>query len=329
MQPHKKILFSIVLILLSAKIFAGGTISVDARFDSAQILIGDQMYLNMVVTQPVGVKVMFPVFTDSIVSKIEVLSSLPADTTHIDANNIKVTKKYLVTCFDSGLYQTQPLKFAFFNGTTTDTLVSAPIMLAVNTLQVKDPSKIADIKGVIEIPLTLKEILAYTGIGLAILLAILLIAYVIWRWKTHKPILGIFAKPAEPAHVIALRELERIQREKLWQRGFIKEYYSGITDAVRTYIEARFEVPAMESTSEEIISRLKTIDVIEKSLITKLTEMFSLADLVKFAKMEPAPNENENIWAVAYDFVKNTIPVVATEPSVNEKKEEPEGKDVK
>ncbi|HEY9122754.1 MAG TPA: hypothetical protein VIO15_00335, partial [Bacteroidales bacterium] len=112
-------------------------------------------------------------------------------------------------------------------------------------------------------------------------------------------------------------------------RGFIKEYYSGITDAVRTYIEARFEVPAMESTSEEIISRLKTIDVIEKSLITKLTEMFSLADLVKFAKMEPVPNENENSWAVAYDFVKNTIPVVATEPSVNEKKEEPEGKDVK
>ena len=93
-------------------------------------------------------------------------------------------------------------------------------MLAVNTLQVKDPSKIADIKGLIEIPLTLKEILTYIGIGLGCLLLILLVAYVLWRWKNKKPILGIFAKPAEPAHVIAFRELERLQREKLWQRGF-------------------------------------------------------------------------------------------------------------
>lgn len=329
MKLHKKILFSVVLFLITSKVFAGGTISVDARFDSAQILIGDQMYLNMVVTQPVGVKVQFPTFTDSIVDKIEVISSLPTDTVHLDANNIKITKKYLVTSFDSGLYQTKPLKFAFFNGTTTDTLVSAPIMLAVNTLVVKDPSKIADIKGLIEIPLTLKEILAYTGIGLGILLVILLIVYVIWRWKNKKPILGLFTKPAEPAHVIAFRELERLQREKLWQRGFIKEYYSGITDAVRTYIEARFEVPAMENTSEEIVSKLKTFDIIEKPLLTNLSEMFKLADLVKFAKMEPDPNENENSWTVAYDFVKNTMPAVATEPSVGENKEMAEVKEMK
>ena len=93
MKLHKKILFFVVLFLMTSKVFAGGTISVDARFDSAQILIGDQMYLNMEVTQPVGVKVQFPTFTDSIVDKIEVLSSLPADTVHLDANNIKGLQK--------------------------------------------------------------------------------------------------------------------------------------------------------------------------------------------------------------------------------------------
>ena len=111
--------------------------------------------------------------------------------------------------------------------------------------------------------------------------------------------------------------------------GFIKEYYSGITDAARTYIEARFEVPAMESTSEEIVSRLKTFDIIEKSTLIKLSDMFSLADLVKFAKLEPDPNENENSWTVAYDFVKNTMPAMATEQPVGENIDVAEVKEVK
>jgi hypothetical protein len=164
----------------------------------------------------------------------------------------------------------------------------------------------ADIKGIEKVPFTFAEIMRYVLIILGILLIIAIIAYIIIRIKQNKPIIPVF-KPAEPAHVIAFRELEKLKNEKLWQQGQFKQYYTRLTDIIRQYIENRYNVFAMESTSEEIVSDLKKLEIENKKVLENLAQMLEISDLVKFAKAEPLPEENENSWKYSNDFVLNTM----------------------
>jgi hypothetical protein len=61
---------------------------------------------------------------------------------------------------------------------------------------------------------------------------------------------------------------------------------------------------AQEMTSDEIMEALKgqTSD----GLMSRLRNLFSTADLVKFAKGIPEPFENEVNLGIAFDFVENT-----------------------
>lgn len=307
----KLVLFA--LLLFSAlNLSYSQEISVKAAFDSTAILIGDQIFFTISVEQPSEAKVEFPVLQDSIISKIEIVSQLPADTSFTNLKTIRVTRKYLITSFDSGDYKIDFLKFPYKLRGRTDTVLSNALMLYVRAIPIKDANKIADIKGVIEIPFTFKEALPYIAWGLGGILLIVLLAYVYLRWKQKKPIFGLLEKPADPPHVTALRDLEKLKSEKLWQQGFYKQYYSRLTDIIRAYIEGRIKIPALESTTDEILGALRGSDLIDNSLQSELKEMLSVSDLVKFAKAEPLADENENAWRFANDFIMKTYkdPVV-------------------
>jgi hypothetical protein len=123
--------------------------------------------------------------------------------------------------------------------------------------------------------------------------------------KKNKPLLPTRTS-IEPAHVIALRNLDLLKEAKLWQQGQVKQYYTNLTDIIRIYIEQRFEVPAMEQTSDEILASLRKIAIEDESCFAALKEILLLADLVKFAKALPLPNENESNILNAYLFVNHT-----------------------
>jgi len=297
----------LVVVLPVQVLMANPSIRVDARFDSAQILIGDQIYLTVAVEQPRNAKVVLPNFRDSLAGKIEILKIFPIDTQVLDNGRVRILQRYLVTSFDSGVYQVGPVVFPYQYDNVADSIISDPVTLTVNTIPIKDPTKIADIKSIIRLPLTFKELLPFMAISLLFLLLVAAGIYAYLRWKQKKPLFPFMEKPAEPAHVIAFRELEKLKAAKLWQQGNYKEYYSRLTDIVRAYIEARFGVPAMESTTPEIYQTLLALDTIPKSLTDELHQMLQLADLVKFAKAEPLPDENDNAWHTAYQFVSKTL----------------------
>jgi len=296
----------LTLVLLSSGTFAQ-QILIKAGFDGDSILIGDQINFHLVVEQPSNVKVTFPTITDSLVSKIEVLQPAKVDTAQIGNGNIRIHKQYIITCFDSGVYKVDPLKFYAGSGANRDSFATQPVKLVVVTIKLKDNKTIADIKNVIQIPLTFAEILPYMLIGIGIWLLIAFIIYIIIRIKQKKPIFGFSEKPKEPAHVIAFRELEKVKGEKLWQKGQTKEYYTKVSDIVRAYFEDRFNIPALESTSDEILLQAKSIEIIDNRTVEELKQLLELADLVKFAKVEPMPDENENSWQKAYEFVNKTF----------------------
>ena len=122
-----------------------------------------------------------------------------------------------------------------------------------------------------------------------------------------KPVFESANKEPEIApHILALNELDRIKNEKLWQQGRSKEFHTQLTDVLRIYIEKVFDINSMEMTSEEILMNLKTMQNEQKSAYSGLKQILQLADLVKFAKWNALPDENELSLMNAFLFVNQT-----------------------
>lgn len=165
-----------------------------------------------------------------------------------------------------------------------------------------------DIKGPHGAPFKIEEILdliyLYGGIALALGLLIWLFIY-LRKKRNGEGRTFIKAKPKEPAHIIALRELDKIKDAKLWEHHKVKEFYTQVSNIIRAYIEHRYDQPAMELTSIEIFNAIKYLDIDKKSM-EQLRQVLELADLVKFAKFDPLADENALTLMNAYFFVNQT-----------------------
>ncbi len=307
----------------------GQPVKVTATLDSARILIGDQINLKLEVEKPAGLKIRFAQIPDSLAGKIEVLKKSGIDTTRMKDNSLKLVQNLLITCFDSGSYQIPPFRFDVSEPGKNDSLFTDWLTLKVMTLQIDTAKGPTDIKLPYDAPLTLKEVTPYM-MGIILIGAILfLLLYSIKRKKKNMPLFVKPQKPKEPAHIIALRELDRIKEEKLWQKDKIKEYYSDVTEVLRVYIEDRFEIPAMEQTSNEILTSIqRNRNLINDRTLNYLTQILPLADLVKFAKYYPLPDDHSIVLANAYLFVNETKieEIKKPEPPVNEENSEQEEK---
>jgi hypothetical protein len=278
-------------------------LKINARFDSTSILIGDQVKLRIEVDQPKDAKVHFPVFADTLASKIKVVKVFPPDTVPKNGN-LHIQQDVLVTSFDSGYHYVAPLVFPFEMGTVKDSIRSAQLYLIVLTVPMGNAKDINDIKPPYNASFTIAEILLYILIGVGVII----LAFVTWFLvkKFRKEPIFTIRKPVEPAHIVALRELDKLRTEKLWQQNKGKEYYTRLTEIIRVYIEQRYEIIALELTSDEIIQALRNVMVEDINSIDLLRKMFVTADLVKFAKLQTLPDENEINLLNAYQFVNNT-----------------------
>ncbi len=300
---------SLLLVLLLPP-FAGvraQTAQLDVRFDSTYILIGDQIGFHVVLEQSGPVTVTFPEWKDTLIKAIEILKVAPRDTVATQDGRLRISQDLVITSFDSGLHFVPPIPFPLYAGGTRDTLFSPGAGLQVFSLPLDTAQAIFDIKPVYRMPVTIREIWA---VARWVLLGMLLLAALIFLWlvavRKKKPLELFRTRVIEPPHVVALRDLEQLRGEKLWQNGQIKPYYTRLTDIVRTYISGRYGVNAMESTSDEILAGLKDVGFNDALLYGKLERMFSCADLVKFAKMTPHPTENDTYMLDAVLFVNTT-----------------------
>lgn len=107
-----------------------------------------------------------------------------------------------------------------------------------------------------------------------------------------------------PADVIALRDLNKLENEKIWQKGHIKEYYSILSEIVRRYIGCKFNFIALEITTNEILEELA--NSINAEQLNNLRTLLERADLAKFAKSKPLENDNNESMLLAKQFVDST-----------------------
>ena len=283
---------------------------VEASIDSAAILIGEQTKIHLSITTPQNASVQLPFVSDTIVGGIEVLDISKPDTILSKDGLMTVKQDYLVTSFDSALYLIPPFKVI----ENADTLLSKALALKVSTIPIEEGSEdFFDIKGVETPPFVLSDYYPIIGSVLG-LIALAVLAYYVYKRLKNKKSLVPFKKSESqlPPHERAISALNDIKSHKLWQQGLNKEYYTQITDVLRQYIEERYNIQAMEMTSNEILELLS--DKLKADVSFGMIEqILKLSDLVKFAKFSPLPDENEVSIRNAYTFVESTKEVLIVE----------------
>ncbi|MEZ4933004.1 MAG: hypothetical protein R2788_12910 [Saprospiraceae bacterium] len=304
--------FSIIVFLFGWLAVSAQEVSVKATLDSTHLLIGGQMNVTLEVNQPAGMQVQFPTFTDTLTRSVEILDASTPDTSLTDDQRSRIIQRLTITSFDSGYQVIPPLAFLVKNQNGgTDTLLTNSLGLDVLLVPVDTSQAIMPIKGPADMPYTLQDALPWILGGLlAIAIAIGLFLYF---KKRKKPEEVVRAKPKEAPHVIAFRELDKLKEEHLWQSGELKAYYSRLTDIVREYVESRFQIHTLERTSDEVLASFKNAGLADQVPFENLQQLLYQADLVKFAKGKPQPEDNMRSLEQAYDFVKQTIKEVLSE----------------
>jgi hypothetical protein len=312
----KRTIYTLFLFILGINFQANA--QVKAFLDTNIIGFADQTVLHLQVAAHNGDNVLFPKFKgDTIANFVEIVENMPVDT--INSTTFILEKRYIITSFEDSIRNIPALPVII----NQDTFYSNPLKLYVTSLQI-DSAELAKIDTTqlvpvfdIKMPMDAKFTFAefWLRFGRWILLSLIIIAiiagviYLIIRYKNNQPI-KILEKPKEPAHIIALRRLNELKEKKLDQQGKIKEFYSELTDIVRTYIEQRFRVPALERTSGEIMATFEASKILDNNQSKLLHEILLVADLAKFAKHKPTPDINAKNWQNAFDFVENTKEII-------------------
>ncbi|SFW38705.1 hypothetical protein [Chitinophaga sancti] len=298
----------ILFAMLGTGLASQAQVQVSARTDTNRIRIGEQVKLILSATVPdkgAG-NVVFPQLPDSF-THWEVVSRTGFDTSA--ANGNKVFQQTLVlTSFDSGSWNLPALKFdVISNGAVADSAFTDSLLVDVGTVAVDTTKAFKPIKAVRSVPWSFWDYWLYFAIGISgIIIGIGLFVY--FRSRPKKVVVKPTA-PAVPPYEVALLALRQLKEEKLWQQGDVKQYYTRITDILRAYFEQQFNIPALEQTSEELLQHIKPVTILNQQR-DRLRDLLTIADLAKFAKLTPTPEEHERALSQAFEIVEWTKPAV-------------------
>lgn len=281
-------------------------VTVDARIDSLQMLVGQQTGITIDVSCDAKAVVELPVLQkgQQLAPGVELVEMLPADTTKLnEGSRMQVSRKYIVTAWDSSFYYIPPMKVRVNNKEyETKNLALKVYTLDVDTVHV---DQFFGPKDVMNAPFSWDDWKPVIWCFVLFLLLCGCIGYLVHALRTGKPLIRIIRrKRKEPAHKVALSEIERIKTERTWAQEDSKEYYTQLTDTLRTYIQERYGFSAMEMTSGEIIERLMQEN--DEEALAELRELFQTADLVKFAKWTTLINENDANLMTALEYINQT-----------------------
>jgi hypothetical protein len=303
-------------ILTSAAIFAaffGVAQNAFLESDTNRLDLGKQTFLTISLEYSIDSdhRVVWPTYNDTLTAAIEILKVLPADTSLADNGNdhiFKISQRLLITCFDTGLVVIPPVKIGF-----NDSIVETnPLLITMISPQVDEKDNLRDIADIREVNLNFIDWLKKNWIWVALGLAIVGVIYFFYRHVRITEMEPSAPAPPKkeiiPAHIAALEALKKLKEKEKWQRGLLKEYHTDLSDIVRTYIEERFNLMAHERTSKEIINDLKRYGISSDAL-NVLSASLQVADMAKFAKYKPLPEENENAWLQISAFIEKTAEV--------------------
>ena len=309
-------------------------ISVVGALDNNKILIGDQAVLHLEAKYPENYKVINIDFSalDSIFAEkdtqnpdpdpgqLEIISLENWDTL-IHNGLVTLSSDIKLTAWKPGVYYIPPIIFRFQeNKKLTQSKATNRLALLVDypitDQTAADSIQLAPIKDIIAEPLKFQDFLPYI-IGFVVLVGGIFLGIFLYKRFSKKEEFEKIKVRKNAAHEVAIEKLKLLKGANLWQQGMIKEYQSELSHTIREYVENRYEILALESTTDEILSDLKEKDF-DDDLKGNLKEMLQLADLVKFAKAEPPVERHQQLMQFAEDFVLKTKKEISEEEAYEE-----------
>jgi hypothetical protein len=306
---------SVFLLLLSMATTVWGQesqIHAFATLDSNTVTIGDKVVLHVGVEHDASARV------------TNVAPDMPLDTAKFDVIDLgqweqeknhlpNYSRTIAFQAFDTGLYRIPSVVFtlAVANGGVTTVQSPTLLLTVVNPTGIDAVVSPIDIKPIVTTAWTfeedllpqLKEYLPY----FILTIALLFLAWRFWLQRKNRQNPPVIAEITQPAHVIAERLLAELRAKQLWQNGKTKDYYSELSHILRGYLEDQFKMPALETTTDELVTLLKkrgfTADVLQQT-----QDLLQTADLVKFAKVEPPSAIHDDFLRKAEVVVEITKP---------------------
>ena len=279
--------------------------------DTSSIRIGDRVQLRLNATLPKSAVIYWPAISDTLTAAVEVVSKSKVDTNATSrADFINYSQRIIITSFDTGFHFIPPfaIMYSYSGDTTRHELLSEGIYLKVRTVEVDTTRAIRDIRGPLQAPLTFAEMAPFLGLIALVGLIIGLVWYYFWRKRMNKPLFPVSIRTQGPPWQIALQNLDKLDQQRLWQNGKIKEYYSELTDILRHYLHQQHTIEAMEMITDEILSAYDSAGLNTEAR-TKLSYILTQADYAKFAKAVPQKAENELSMAYSRQFIEVTKPI--------------------
>ena len=276
-----------------------------AKVQDEPITVGKPFVLDLTLKTPYGSVVEWNGFvTDTLSEQIDILRRGDLVRTADADSNIIIQQQLTLMTFDTGYVTIPALQLSTLNSQLST--FTSPIDLYVTTITVDTTQAYKPLMPPIEQPIAMKEVFPWILGALLLLLAALVVWYLVKHRKPKvdengEPIKG----PVVPPYTKAIGDLESLKQQKLWQAGKIKEYYSGLTDIAREYIEGQFGVNAVEMTTDEILEQVSELHL-DEQLFGKLKGTMELADLVKFAKYAASSLESDNAMTDMTEFVNGS-----------------------
>jgi hypothetical protein len=313
-------------------VFAGvaaaqiGNISIENKVDVAKVKIGDLITYSLTVTHDDTVEVQLPGRAFVVLDSAGHI--LPDDALNISDYQIHEPEKldgkiaegvdYVFSPFLVGKFTVASLTVLFKmpRDTAYYRINAEPIQIEVQSMKPSETGDIRDIKPQWEIDRDLW--LLWRPILIAVGVILLLITLIIFykRWRAGKALLPLLEKPKRPVHEIALEALDELVQSDLLAKGEVKLFYSELSDIIRRYIEGCYWVVALEMTTAQLISNLKSVGVSD-DIIDLIREFLMVSDVVKFAKYIPGEAENQEEIQRAYEIVNRTKILIEPEPELS------------
>lgn len=280
---------------------------IQAEVDTTLVTVGDRITLTVSVEHATDATVVWP---DSLtLAPFEVLEAAVLPSRASEQGSVS-SVALSIAAFELGELEIPSFEVAVVReGSAPEILETSRFGVEVVTVGADETGDIREIRGPLWIPV---GPLGFLLLALLVLVLALL-AYVLYR--RFRPRLddknqGTRGPPPRPAHELALEALRALEATPLLERGQVKEYHIQVSEIVRTYVERRFRVDALEMTTLEVLSGLERVGV-DQSLRDGLKRFLDQCDLVKFAKVRPDAGESRAVLRLGRELVESTIPAVA------------------
>lgn len=225
---------------------------------------------------------------------------LPAENIRVTSDWTQVGKRwqrqYTLVAFDSAQLVLPPVLVQIRPG---DTMLTNPVEISV--WPTRTGSDVSDADGIRDIQ---REQGHWTDYWPWAAGGALLLAVVFWMFR-KKPAPAPIPQPVSipiPTHEITLQQLTTLEQKKPWKHGQTEQYYASLSMILREYLERRFHIPAMESTTREILPMLQKTDFPVQQKET-LQDILHQSDLMKYAQITPSDSYHERALIKARQLV--------------------------